>query len=155
MNICKGCHTAEMLAWTSLHCAPFGCCQHSQNPWKFLSLFLKWKCGRLCHFKNLKHLNFSSCFRQFVVGHAFPYKTQLANAVKEGQSHNLTEQVQAEQQQHFAHLFTRTSNKAIPNTINCSGEKPLVPASNLKNYWQAELLASSTDVTTLTQKGGL
>lgn len=93
---------------------------------------------------------------KFVVGHAFPYEMHLVSAVKEGQFHNLIEQVQAEQQQHFAiFFFTRASNKAISNTTNCSGEKLLVLASNFKNYWQAELPASSTNVTTLTQKAGL
>lgn len=95
----------------------------------------------------------SSSFRPFEVGHAFLYKMQLVTAVREGQYHNLTEQMQAEQQQHFSHFLPAQPNKAVSNTINCSGEKPLVIASGLKNYWQAKVLA----VTTLTwgRQGGI
>lgn len=124
-------HTIEMLAWTTPHCAPFGCWQHSQNHWKLCfqnrNLVISATSRTSSTSISTRH---SSSLRQLVVRHAFVYKMQLVRAVKEGQFHNLTEHVQAEQQQHFAHFLTHTSNKATPNTINCSGEKPLVLASN-------------------------
>lgn len=35
----------------------------------------------------------------------------MVNAVREGQHHNLTEQVRDEQQQHFSHFFTSTAKQ--------------------------------------------
>lgn len=89
-----------------------------------------------------------------MVRDAFPYKRQLISIVKGSQFHSLAAQVQAEQQQHFAYFLTLKSYKAIYNRINCSGEKLLVLASDFKKR-QAELLGSSSDMTTLTQKDGM
>lgn len=91
---------------------------------------------------------------KFVVRDAFPYEMQLISIVKGSQFHSLAAQVQAEQRQQFACFLTLKSYRAVSNTINCSGEKIWVLASDFKKR-QVELLGSSSDMTTLTQKDGM
>lgn len=83
-----------MLAWTSLHYDP-DAANTAKPPENSTFVFKIETWSRLL----LQQLQASQLvqdsFRQFVVGHAFPYKMQLVSAVKEGQFHNLIEQVQA------------------------------------------------------------